>query len=73
MELTDVQRMADSVLRDYGVPLKVAGISPANTGWTIAFAGCFPGAPAVEVNLKCDRASAHHVRESLMRSLELTD
>jgi hypothetical protein len=73
MEQTDVQRMADSVLREYGVPFKVAGISHANAGWTIAFAGTFPGARVVEVNLRCDRTSAYHIRESLKRSLELTD
>jgi hypothetical protein len=73
MEQTDVLRMADSVLREYGVPLKVAGISHADAGWTIAFSGTLPGAQAVEVNLRCDRASAYHVRESLKRSLALTD
>jgi hypothetical protein len=73
MERSDVQRMADSVLRDYGVPMKVATIVPADSGWTIGFAAKFTGAPAVEVLLRCDRNSAHHVRESLKRSLQLTD
>jgi hypothetical protein len=73
MEQTDVQRMADSVLREYGVPLKVAGISHADAGWTIAFTGTFPGARVLEVNLRCERTSAYHIRESLKRSLELTD
>jgi hypothetical protein len=73
MERIDVQRMADSVLREYGVPLKVAGISHADAGWTIAFAGTFPGARVLEVNLRCERTSAYHIRESLKRSLELTD
>jgi len=65
--------MADSVLREYGVPLRVAGIAIAESGWTIAFAGTFPGTPAREVNLRCERTSAYHVRESLKRSLSLTD
>jgi len=73
MERVDVERMADSVLREYGVPLKVSGIASADAGWTIAFAGAFSGAPALEVNLRCDRTSPHHVRESLKRSLELSD
>jgi hypothetical protein len=73
MERTDVQRMADSVLRDYAVPMKVSGISHGTTGWTIEFAGSFPGAPSVEVRLNCDRSSAHHVRESLKRSLSVGD
>jgi hypothetical protein len=73
MDRTDVQRMADSVLRDYGVPLKVSAISAAAAGWTIAFAGFYPGSPSVEVNLNCDRSSAHHVRESLKRSLAVSD
>jgi hypothetical protein len=73
MDQIDLQRMADSVLREYGVPMRVAGISHANPGWTIAFAGTFPGARAVEVKLQCERTSAYHVRESLKRGLALTD
>ena len=73
MERTDLLRMADSVLREYGVPLKVERISYADAGWTIAFAGTFPGVHAMEVNLRCERTSAHHIRESLKRGLALTD
>ena len=73
MERLDVQRMADSVLRDYGVPLKVSTISLAAAGWTIAFDSRYPGVPGKLVDLRCDRNSAHHVRESLKRSLSLTD
>ena len=73
MEINDLQRMADSVLREYGVPMKVSGISAVNSGWTIAFAGFYPGSPALEVNLASDRSSAHHVRESLKRSLDVSD
>lgn len=73
MERTDVERLADSVLRQYGVPLKIAGIASSGAEWTIAFAGTFPGAPAREIKLRCERASAYHVRESLKRSLELSD
>jgi len=73
MDHSDVQRMADSVLREYGVPLKIAGIAAIGSGWTIAFAGAFPGAPTVEVNLQCERSSAYQVRESLKRSLALID
>jgi hypothetical protein len=73
MERIDVQRMADSVLRDYGVPMKVSTISIAEAGWTIAFAGFYPGSPLKQVSLRCDRSSAHHVRESLKRSLDLID
>jgi hypothetical protein len=73
MTQIDVQRMADSVLRDYGVPLRVAGIAAAGAGWTIAFAGAWPGAAPVQVNLPCDRLSPYHVRESLKRSLDVND
>ena len=73
MELLDVQRMANSVLRDYGVPMKVSTISPAASGWSIAFAGFYPGSKGVEVILGCDRSSAHHVRESLKRGLDVCD
>jgi hypothetical protein len=73
MERTDVERLADSVLRQYGVPLRVAGIVSSGADWTIAFSSTFPGAPAREIKLQCERASAYHVRESLKRSLELSD
>ena len=73
MERCDVERIADSVLREYGVPLKVARIALADAEWTIAFAGTFPGAPALEVKLRCERRSPYHVRESLKRSLALSD
>jgi hypothetical protein len=73
MERTDVERMALSVLREYGVPLKIARIASVDAGWTIAFARASSGAPALEVNLPCERTSPYHVRESLKRSLELTD
>jgi hypothetical protein len=73
MELNDVQRMADSVLRDYGVPMTVSMISPAPTGWTIAFASRYPGSPLVEVKLGCEKSSMHHVRESLKRGLSVCD
>jgi len=74
MERIDVQRMADSVLRDYGVPLKVSTISAAEAGWAIAFAGSYPGSPLKQVLLRCGaRSSIHHVRESLKRSLDVCD
>jgi hypothetical protein len=74
LEIIDVQRMADSVLRDYGVPLKVSAISAAEAGWTIAFSGYYPGSPLKQVNIRCcERSSVHHVRESLKRSLDVAD
>jgi hypothetical protein len=73
MELHEVQRMADSVLREYGVPMKVSTISPAAAGWTIGFACSYSGSPSFEVNLNCDRTSVHHVRESLKKSLAVCD
>jgi hypothetical protein len=66
--------MADSVLRDYGVPLKVSQISVAEAGWTIAFSSSYPGLPLKQVSLRCtERSSMHHVRESLKRSLDVSD
>jgi hypothetical protein len=73
MELHDVQRMADSVLREYGVPMKVSTISAVPAGWTVAFAGFYPGSKPIEVKLACDRSSAYHVRESLKKSLAVCD
>jgi hypothetical protein len=73
MELNDVRRMADSVLREYGVPMKISTISPAPAGWTVAFASRYPGAPPVEVQLGCHQSSAYHVRESLKRGLSVCD
>jgi hypothetical protein len=73
MERADVQRMADSVLREYGVPMKVSAISAVDTGWTIAFSGLYAGSQLLEVSVSSDRSSAHHVRESLKRSLDVGD
>jgi hypothetical protein len=73
MELQDVRRMADSVLRDYGVPMKVSAISAVPAGWTVAFAGFYAGSRPVEVKLACERSSAYHIRESLKRSLDVCD
>jgi hypothetical protein len=73
MESTDLHRMANSVLRDYGVPMKVSGISAAEAGWTIAFSSLYAGSPLLHVNVCSDRNSAHHVRESLKRSLDVSD
>jgi hypothetical protein len=74
METTDLHRMADSVLRDYGVPLKVSQISAVEAGWTIAFSAARPGGSPRQVSLRCSqRSSMHHVRESLKRSLDVSD
>ena len=73
MERRDIEQMADSVLREYGVPMKVTRVAAVGAEWTVAFAGTFPGAPAMVVKLQCDRRSPYHVRESLKRSLALTD
>ena len=61
MERTDVQRMADSVLRDYGVPLKVSTISAAEAGWTIAFAWRYPGSPLRQVQPPLRRAQLRSI------------
>jgi len=74
MESTDLQRMADSVLRDYGVPLKVAEIYAVEAGWTIAFSAARRGGLPKQVSLRCgERSSMHHVRESLKRGLDVSD
>jgi hypothetical protein len=73
MELHDVQRMADSVLREYGVPMKVSTISAVAAGWTVAFAGFYPGSKPVHVNLACERSSAYLIRESIKKSLDVGD
>jgi hypothetical protein len=73
MERTDVQRMADSVLRDYGVPMKVSAISVAEAGWTIAFSSLYAGSSPLQVKVSSDGSSPHHVRESLKRSLDVSD
>ena len=53
--------------------MKVSGISAVDSGWTIAFAGVYAGSPALEVNVASGRSSAHHMRESLKRSLAVSD
>ena len=53
--------------------MKASTICAATAGWTIAFAGAYPGTPSFEVNLNYDRSSVHHVRESLKKSLAVSD
>jgi hypothetical protein len=53
--------------------MKVSAISAVEAGWTIAFSSLYAGSPLLEVNVSSDRSSAHHVRESLKRSLDVSD
>jgi hypothetical protein len=74
MESTDLQRVADSILREYGVPLRVSQISAVDAGWTIAFDAARPGAAPRQVSLRCcERSSIHHIRELLKRGLDVSD
>jgi hypothetical protein len=53
--------------------MKVSAISAAEAGWTIAFSSLYAGSPLLEVSVSSHRSSAHHVRESLKRSLDVCD
>ena len=72
METTDVQRMADSVLRDYGVPLKVARSRRPKLAGPLPSQRRARARLPKQVSLRCgERSSIHHVRESLKRGLDV--
>jgi len=74
MSTLDVEAIARVVVRDYGLPLRLALVSTAPTGECIVgFAHTCAG-PDVSIALWCDaKVSAHHVRESIKRGLQVGD
>ena len=74
MQLIEIEGIARTVLRDYGLPLQFEAISPERAGQcTVAFSDAFSGA-TVCVGVWCDaKVSPHQVRESLKRWLHVSE
>jgi hypothetical protein len=70
----DIERIAQVLLRDYALPLKIRGVTLEEAGrCTIGFADRYSGEATV-VGIWCDgKVSPHSVRESLKRGLEIVD
>ncbi len=75
MEHADVVHIASSVVRDYGLPLKLDAVSIAPAaGWTVEFRDQCRGSRVVRVQTLCDaHSSPYRLRESLKRGLEVGD
>jgi hypothetical protein len=74
MQPADVEQIARLVLRDYALPLRFDAITPDRAGQcTVGFFEVHGGAKR-QVAVWCDgKVSAHHVRESLKRGLDVAD
>jgi hypothetical protein len=76
MESADVARIAAAVLREYGVPLSLVGVSivapPA--GWVVSFTDIHTGRQRLANETRCDcDASPYRLRESLKAKLDVGD
>jgi len=71
---TEIERIARTVLRDYGLPFQIDAVSPEQTGHcTVAFSDALSGV-IVRVGVWCDaKVSPYHVRESLKRGLHVSE
>jgi hypothetical protein len=74
MHPADVEQIARLVLRDYALPLRFDAITHESAGQcTVDFLERYGGAKR-RVAVWCDgKVSAHNVRESLKRGLDVTD
>ena len=72
MEPADIERIAQSVLREYGMPLKVHALSVDRAGkCTIEFTNPGFKSSTLSVAIWCDaKASPHGVRDSLINALD---
>jgi hypothetical protein len=73
MESTEVVRIAQAVLREYGVALCVVDVSiNAAAGWVVSFADVHAGTRRLAIDTRCDRGvSAYRLRESLKAKLDI--
>jgi hypothetical protein len=73
MTAADVARIAAAVLREYGVPLSVAGVTmepPA--GWIVSLRDIYSGGRPLAINTRCHGdTSAYRLRESLKAKLDV--
>jgi hypothetical protein len=67
--------MATAVLREYGVPLSLAGVSMApGSGWIVSFRDLHSGSRQLSVAIRCDGgASPYRLGESLKARLAVED
>lgn len=74
MRPADVEQIARLILRDYALPLRFDAITPDSTGQcTVGFFDLYGGGKR-HVAVWCHaKVSAHTVRESLKRGLDVTD
>jgi hypothetical protein len=75
MLTTDVEAIARVVVRDYGLPLRLAHVSTEPTGQcVVGFSHTWGAGADVSIPLWCDgRVSAYQVRESIKRGLQVAD
>ena len=75
MESAEVARIATAVIREYGVPLSVVGVSIApRSGWIVTFTDVYSGRQRRAIDTRCaGDASAYRLRESLKAKLAVDD
>jgi len=75
MDHIDIERVAGFIVRDYGLPLRVASVSFDQPGrYIVEFCNSTSRAKAVSVAIWCDaRVPPHRVRESLKSGLQVSD
>jgi hypothetical protein len=74
MEILDIERIANLVVRDYGLPFRIV-ISPESDGKrVVSFSDPLSTRSSAEVAVWCDaKATPYAVRETLKRALEVSD
>lgn len=75
MKRDDIERIANVVLRDYGLPFRLLTVTDVLAGrCAVAFADSYSGQPTLRVDVWCDdKTSAHRVRELLKSGLDVAD
>ena len=75
MEQAEIEQIARVIVREYGLPLKLREVMIGAAGrCTVGFSDSYSGAAAVSVGIWCDaKVSAHGVRESLKKGLQVAD
>lgn len=75
MEHSEIERIALTILRDYGLPFRFEGVTASQAGrCAVGFTHAFSGGAPLSVNIWCDaKTSPHRVRESLKSGLDVSD
>jgi hypothetical protein len=69
----DVERIAQAVVREYGLPLTSEVAAESSGGWTVAFTDAWGYTPHIRVTIRYSATSPYAVRESLKRKLEVSE